>query len=41
MATENDFYETPAANELAEAYQANKNHNDILILVCLFFVLYI
>lgn len=41
MANETDFYETPEANQLAEAYQTNKNQNDILILVCLFFVLYI
>lgn len=43
MTTEVDFYDTPAADQLAAAYQTNttkSNHrHDWLFLVCLFLAL--
>ena len=41
MATEPDFYETPDANKLADAYQTEKHKNVWLIFVCVFLALYI
>lgn len=42
MTTESDFYETPAAVQLAEAYTHNHQCNcgcDLFFLVCIFLAL--
>ena len=43
MVTEPDFYETTAADEMATAYQKNKQEkqNDCFFLVCVFLALII
>lgn len=44
MTTESDFYDTPEAGQLAQAYQnhiSQDKHSDWLFLICLFLALYV